>query len=84
MTPEVLTPASHARGADQLRRLHGAYAAGTALWTVSLFVALLGHEGDVRQVVLLLALLAAFALLWLWSTWLLWRGGDPGGPRPRR
>ncbi|MGV9255185.1 hypothetical protein [Streptomyces sp. NPDC003697] len=81
MTHEVVPHAQGTPGADQLRRLHGVYAAGTVLWTLSLFVALLGHDADVRQVLVLLALLAAFSLMWLWSTWCLWTDGPAGGPR---
>ncbi|MFF8941468.1 hypothetical protein ACF1A5_04130 [Streptomyces sp. NPDC014864] len=82
MTPEAVSSAPRSPGVRQLRRMHGVYAAGTALWTLSLFVALLGHDADVRQILVLLALLAAFALMWLWSAWQLWTGAEPEAARP--
>ncbi|MDF3301539.1 hypothetical protein [Streptomyces tropicalis] len=81
MTPEVVPLAPSGPDARQLRRMQGVYAAGTVLWTVSLLVSLLGHDADVRQVLLLLALVAAFGLLWLWSAWHLWTTSPQrGGP----
>ncbi|MFJ3336289.1 hypothetical protein [Streptomyces sp. NPDC086766] len=84
MTPEAVTSAPRSVGVRQLRLMRGIYAVGTALWTLSLLVALLGHDADVRQVLVLLALLAAFALMWLWSAWQLWTGVGPEAARPER
>ncbi|MFF8595098.1 hypothetical protein ACF061_27340 [Streptomyces sp. NPDC015220] len=83
MTPEAVPSSPDASAADRLRRMHDVYAAGTGLWTVSLFAAVLGHDADVRQVLLLLALLASFTGLWLWSAWRLWTE-HPGREAPRR
>ncbi|MGW4275732.1 hypothetical protein ACWEGQ_26045 [Streptomyces seoulensis] len=83
MTTEVAPSPSGASAAGRLRRLHDVYAAGTGLWTVSLFAAVLGHDADVRQVLVLLALLASFGAMWLWSAWRLWTE-HPGGRPPRR
>ncbi|MEU6367046.1 hypothetical protein ABZ876_15255 [Streptomyces sp. NPDC046931] len=80
MTSETASPASRGAYAEQLRRLHDVYAVGTATWTLCLFMALVGHDADVRQLVLLLGLQAAFALSWLWCTWRLWSGGEAAEP----
>ncbi|MFI2645447.1 hypothetical protein [Streptomyces sp. NPDC018610] len=83
MTPTVAPSPSGATAADRLRRLYDVYAAGTGLWTLALFAAVLGHDADVRQVLVLLALLASFGALWLWSAWRLWTE-HPGPRHPRR
>ncbi|MFK4149194.1 hypothetical protein [Streptomyces sp. NPDC004065] len=75
MTAEDVPSAPGAPAGEQLRLLHAVYGAGTVLWTVSLFAAVLGHDAGVRQVLVLLVLLAVFGLMWLWSAWRLWLGG---------
>ncbi|GAA3045917.1 hypothetical protein [Streptomyces glomeratus] len=76
MTSETAPPAPRGAYAERLRRLHDVYAVGTAAWTLCLFMSLLGHDADVRQVVVLLGLMTAFAVSWLWCTWRLSTGGD--------
>ncbi|MEV7126948.1 hypothetical protein [Streptomyces sp. NPDC093260] len=80
MTSEV---APSPPAAVRLRRLYDVYAAGTGLWTVALVAAVLGHDADVRQVLVLLALLASFGTLWLWSAWRLWTQHPGRGPARR-
>jgi hypothetical protein len=48
------------------------YASGVVAWTLCLLLTLLQENGSVRQMVLLLGLLAAFLVLLLWSTLCLW------------
>ncbi|MFI9650630.1 hypothetical protein ACIHAA_30725 [Streptomyces sp. NPDC052040] len=81
MTSPTVSSTPRAAHPEQLRRLHGAYALGVAAWTLSLLISLLNHDANVRQVVVLLGLLAAFALLWLWSAWQLWTGRHNTGSR---
>ncbi|MFE9172264.1 hypothetical protein [Streptomyces kebangsaanensis] len=84
MTPEVVPLRARTSATERLRRLHGVYAAGTAVWTVSLLAAVLGHDADVRQVLVLLALLASFALMWLWSARMLCAAACRAGRRGPR
>ena len=84
MTSEVVPLRVRTPATQRLRRLHGVYAAGTAVWTVSLLAAVLGHDANVRQVLVLLALLASFSLMWLWSAWMRWTAGAARAPSSPR
>lgn len=60
---------------DQLRQLRAVYTGGVAAWSFCLLLGVITGDGSARQTVLLLALLAAFLVLLLWSTWCLWEAG---------
>ncbi|MFK0115284.1 hypothetical protein [Streptomyces sp. NPDC090994] len=59
----------------QLRQLRAVYTGGVAAWSFCLLFGVVTGDGSARQTVLLLALLAAFLVLLLWSTWCLWEAG---------
>jgi hypothetical protein len=65
----------------QLRQLRAVYTGGVAAWSFCLLLGMVTGNGSARQTVLLLALLAAFLVLLLWSTWCLWEAGT-GARRP--
>ncbi|MEU9352526.1 hypothetical protein AB0D65_16420 [Streptomyces griseoloalbus] len=60
---------------SQLRQLRVVYAGGVVAWAFCLLLTLLQENGSVRQMLLLLGLLAVFLVLLLWSTWCLWEAG---------
>ncbi|GGV81449.1 hypothetical protein GCM10010294_55120 [Streptomyces griseoloalbus] len=60
---------------SQLRQLRVLYAGGVVAWAFCLLLTLLQENGSVRQMMVLLGLLAVFLVLLLWSSWCLWEAG---------
>jgi hypothetical protein len=62
----------------RIHRVRTICAAGTAVWSLSLLLALVVEGVTVRQIAFLLFLAAAFGSMVLWTSWRLWtreRGG---------
>jgi hypothetical protein len=62
----------------RVHRVRAICAVGTAVWSLSLLLALAVESVTVRQVAFLLFLAAAFGSMVLWTSWRLWTRGRGG------